>query len=74
VCHGPRGEGKQIGALKVPALSEGRPVTDPDARLFTQIHDGGGGMPTFKYTFTDEQIQDLVRFLRTELQVKAAGR
>lgn len=67
-CHGPQGEGKQIGTLKVPSLREGRPATDPDARLLTQIHDGGGGMPPFKYTLTDEQMQDLLRFLREELQ------
>jgi mono/diheme cytochrome c family protein len=73
-CHGPRGEGKQIGTLKVPSLREGRPATDPDARLLTQIHDGGGGMPPFKYTLTDEQIQDLLRFVREELQGNSAGR
>jgi mono/diheme cytochrome c family protein len=73
-CHGPQGEGKQIGTLKVPSLREGRPATDPDARLLAQIHDGGNGMPPFKYTLTDEQIQDLLRFLREELQGRAPAR
>jgi mono/diheme cytochrome c family protein len=67
-CHGPQGEGRQLGTLKVPALREGRPVTDPDARLLAQIQDGGNGMPPFKYTLTDEQIQDLFRFVREKLQ------
>jgi mono/diheme cytochrome c family protein len=67
-CHGQQGEGREIGTLKAPSLREGRPATDPDARLLAQIHDGGNGMPPFKYTLTDEQIQALVRFVRDELQ------
>ena len=74
VCHGPQGEGKQIGTLKVPSLREGAPATDPDARLLAQMHDGGKGMPPFKYTLTDEQIQDLLRFVREELQRRAPAR
>ncbi len=69
-CHGPSGEGKQIGTLQVPTLREGRAAQDPDARLLTQIHDGGNGMPPFKFTLTDDQIQDLLRFVREELQKK----
>jgi quinohemoprotein ethanol dehydrogenase len=68
VCHGPSGEGKQVGTLQVPPLREGRAVEDPDARLLSQIHDGGKGMPPFKFTLTDEQIQDLLRFVREEIQ------
>jgi mono/diheme cytochrome c family protein len=70
-CHGQQGEGRQLGTLKVPALREGQPVTDTDARLLAQIHDGGKGMPPFKYTLTDEQMQDLLRFVREELQGRA---
>jgi mono/diheme cytochrome c family protein len=68
VCHGLAGEGKQVGTLQVPPLREGRAVQDPDARLLSQIHDGGNGMPPFKFTLTDEQIQDLLRFIREEIQ------
>jgi mono/diheme cytochrome c family protein len=71
-CHGAQGEGRQLGTLKVPALREGRPVTDADAQLLAQIHDGGKGMPPFKYTLTDEQIEDLLRFVREELQGRGA--
>lgn len=74
MCHGAQGEGKQVGTLKVPSLREGRPATDPDERLFAQVHDGGNGMPPFKYTLTDEQIQDLVRFVREELQGRAPSK
>ena len=70
VCHGPRGEGKQLGTLTVPPLTQGAAMTDPDDRLFRQVYDGGKGMPPFKYTLTDEQIKDLVSFVRKEIQQK----
>ncbi|HEX8500380.1 MAG TPA: cytochrome c [Pyrinomonadaceae bacterium] len=69
-CHGAQGEGKQLGTLRVPTLREGAAVNDPDERLFSQISDGGKGMPPFKHTFDDRQIQDLVRFIREEFQGK----
>jgi mono/diheme cytochrome c family protein len=72
VCHGKQGEGQQVGTLRVPALSEGRPLTDPDERLFAQISDGGNGMPPFKFSLTDEQIHDLVRFVRENIQKRNA--
>ena len=69
-CHGAQGEGKQLGTLNVPSLRQGAPATDPDERLFSQISDGGKGMPPFKYTLDDRQIQDLVRYIREEFQGK----
>ena len=68
VCHGKDGEGGQVGTLRVPALREGRAVSDADERLFAQVSDGGNGMPPFKYSLTDEQIRDLVLFVRESLQ------
>ena len=62
--------GKQVGTLQVPPLREGRAVQEPDARLLTQIHDGGNGMPPFKYTLTDEEIQQLLSFVREVIQKK----
>jgi mono/diheme cytochrome c family protein len=70
VCHGPRGEGTQLGTMKIPPLNSGAALTDPDEKLFKQISDGGNGMPPFKATFDDAQIQDLIRFVREEIQKK----
>ncbi len=70
VCHGPQGEGKQLGTMKIPPLREGAALTDTDEKFFKQISDGGNGMPPFKYTFDDRQIQDLIRFVREEIQGK----
>ncbi|HLM57218.1 MAG TPA: cytochrome c [Pyrinomonadaceae bacterium] len=68
VCHGPRGEGKQLGALNVPSLREGRALTDPDERILSQIRDGGNGMPPFKHSLDERQIADLARYLRRDIQ------
>ena len=68
VCHGPRGEGTQLGTMKTPPLNSGAALTDPDERFFKQISDGGKGMPPFKHTLDDRQIEDLVRFIRQEIQ------
>jgi mono/diheme cytochrome c family protein len=72
MCHGKEGEGGQVGTLRVPALREGRPVSDTDERLFAQISDGGNGMPPFKFSLTDDQIRDLVRFVREDVQGRGA--
>jgi mono/diheme cytochrome c family protein len=74
VCHGRKGEGQQIGTLSVPALSAGRPASDSDERLFAQISNGGNGMPSFKFSLTDEQIKDLIRFVREDIQGRAASK
>ena len=68
VCHGPQGEGKQLGTMTIPSLRQGAAMTDPDQKLFKQVYDGGNGMPPFKHTLDDRQIQDLVRFIREEIQ------
>ena len=74
VCHGPRGEGKQLGTLNVPSLREGRALTDPDSRLLSQIRDGGNGMPPFKHQLDDTQIEALARFVRRDLQGRPGPR
>ncbi|HEX8337792.1 MAG TPA: cytochrome c [Pyrinomonadaceae bacterium] len=68
VCHGPRGEGTQLGTMKTPPLRSGAALTYPDEKFFKQISDGGNGMPPFKAMLDDRQIEDLVRFIREEIQ------
>jgi len=74
VCHGAEGEGKKIGNITAPPLRAGRALTDTDERITQQITEGGGGMPPFKYTLTDDQIQALVRFIRQAIQEGKAGK
>ena len=68
VCHGVQGQGTQLGTMKTPPLISGAALTDPDEKFLKQISDGGNGMPPFKYTLDDKQINDLVRFIREEIQ------
>ena len=69
-CHGPQGQGTQLGTMKTPPLNSGAALTDTDEKFFKQISDGGNGMIPFKYTLDDKQINDLVRFIREEIQGK----
>lgn len=70
VCHGMKGEGKQIGDKIAPDLRSEKIVKDSDEKLFLQISNGGGGMPAFKYQIDEEKIREMVRFIRAEIQGK----
>ncbi|HEY6807127.1 MAG TPA: c-type cytochrome [Pyrinomonadaceae bacterium] len=64
-CHGIDGEGLVIGGKAVPNLKKGKAQSDSDQRLKQQIEDGGKGMPPFRFELTPDQIDDVVRFIRT---------
>jgi len=70
VCHGAKGEGKQVGEKYAPDLKSEKIVNDTDEKLFQQISNGGGGMPAFKYQLTDDQIKEMIQFIRKEIQKK----
>lgn len=76
-CHKENGEGGlfelEDQKLKVPSLREGEAVEDTDRQLARQIANGGKGMPAFKSRLSQEQIEDLVRFIREEFQGRAAA-
>ena len=73
-CHGAEGEGgvKTVDEkkLKVPSLSTGHALKDPDEDFVEQIMKGGDGMPEFKDKLSAEEINLLVRFIRHEFQGK----
>ena len=73
-CHGADGRGSwraRIFLMRPGDLSDPRLMDRlPDDYLFTLIKNGGAtlgkpGMPSFGYHMTDEQIRELVRYLRT---------
>jgi cytochrome c551 len=79
-CHGEKGEGGPVKIegkrLKVPSLTEGHGLSHTDAELAKQIANGGDGMPAFKDRLNQDQINNLVRFIRRDIQagkVPAAG-
>jgi len=73
-CHGANGHGSWrawLFLLRPSDLGEARRVDAlSDEYLFTLIKNGGAtigkpGMPAFGYHLTDEEIRELVRYLRT---------
>src|SRR2546423_517546 len=74
-CHGTSGEGGEFEVdgkkLKAPSLRAEHAKKHDDAWLAKKISEGGDGMPAFKKRLTAEQIDNLVRFIRQDLQAGA---
>jgi mono/diheme cytochrome c family protein len=62
-CHGEKGEGG-IGPSFKTGLAMNRTVED----LATRIGTGSGQMPSFKDKLSQEQIQELAKFVYKEIQ------
>jgi mono/diheme cytochrome c family protein len=60
-CHGVAG----ISGGKGPSLADARERLKPE-EIYTQIHDGGKSMPPFGQQLRDDQINDLVSYLRSK--------
>lgn len=73
-CHGEDGTGgtKTVDGkkLKVPTLRGGHALGHFDEDFIKQINKGGDGMPAFKDKLTPAQLNELVHFIRHELQGK----
>lgn len=71
-CHGEKGEGGPVKIegkrLKVPSLLEGHGLEHTDEQFAKQIANGGDGMPAFKDRMNEQQINNMVRFLRRDIQ------
>ena len=71
-CHQDKGEGGMVKIegkrIKVPSLLEGHGLEHSDAEFAKQIAQGGDGMPAFKDRLNDKQINDLVRYIRRDIQ------
>jgi mono/diheme cytochrome c family protein len=72
-CHGPDGKGGPVKLedgtrLRVPSLREGHALRHPDSDYVKQIREGGDGMPAFKDKLNQQQIDDLIHFIRHEFQ------
>ena len=68
-CHGAEGEGRPLGSVSVPPFKSDFVVKLTDEQLYNWVSRGGGNMPSFKSTLTEEQMRGLVRHVR-ELQSK----
>ena len=74
VCHGEKAEGgmKEVEGkkFKVPSLREGHALKHTDDKFMNQITGGDEEMPAFKDKLSQDEIRDLVRFIRKEFQGK----
>jgi mono/diheme cytochrome c family protein len=72
ICHGANAEGGRVEVegkrLKVPSLTKGHALEHPDDKLIKQIAEGDDEMPAFKDKLSSQEINDLVDFIRKELQ------
>ena len=78
VCHQANGEGGTVKLedgtkLKVPSLKADRTIRHSDKDYHSQIYRGGEGMPAFKEKLSEDEINNLIRFIRTEIQGNARG-
>ena len=60
-CHGVAG----LSGGKGPSLAEVRKRRTPEA-MYQQIHEGGKSMPAFGDQLTEDQIKDLIQYLRSK--------
>jgi mono/diheme cytochrome c family protein len=62
-CHGVNG----VGTKKAPAVADlWKDKTWTDERLTSQILDGGQKMPPFRDSVTDDEVTDLIAYLRAK--------
>jgi len=73
-CHGPTGEGglakvdnKQI---KVPSLKAEHAIKHTDEQITKMITNGEEAMPAFKDKMSQQEIADMVKFVRKNFQGK----
>lgn len=61
-CHGPRG----ISLLPyAPSFARGERLMQPDIALLTSIRNGRNAMPGFMGLLRDQEILDVISYLRT---------
>lgn len=66
-CHGADGlaSGPIGKSMKVPSFKDPAEIKASDARLFTSTKDGKNKMPAYSGKLTDDQIRDVVKYIRT---------
>lgn len=71
-CHGENAAGGRVQVegreIKVPNLTGDHARKPTDERLAAKIAEGDDEMPAFKDKLNQQQIHDLVRFIRKEFQ------
>ena len=61
-CHGMNGQAIEPG---VPDFSRGESLYAPDVDLVRVLRDGDGHLPTFRGLLSDEELRDVIAYIRT---------
>jgi mono/diheme cytochrome c family protein len=73
-CHGPNGEGGLVKVddkqIKVPSLKADHAIKHTDDQIAKMITTGEEAMPSFKDKMSQQEIGDMVKFVRTNFQGK----
>jgi mono/diheme cytochrome c family protein len=73
-CHGPNGEGGLVKVekkqIKVPSLKAEHAIKHTDDQLTKMITNGEEEMPAFKDKLSQQEIADMVKFVRHHFQGK----
>lgn len=70
ICHGREGNGKEMSDKLIPSLRYGAAAQKSEEELYLQIKEGKLPMPAFKNQLTEEEIRNMARFIRRDLQRK----
>ncbi len=71
ICHGIEANGKEMDGRLIPSLRYGAAATKTEAEIYEQIKHGKLPMPAFENQLTEEEIQQMVKFIRHDLQGKS---
>lgn len=73
-CHGPQGEGGPVKVdnkqIKVPSLKSDHAIKHTDDQIAKMITNGEEAMPAFKDKMSQQEISDMVKYVRTHFQGK----
>ena len=61
-CHGPDGRGLAAGT---PDFQAGAALMQPDLTIYRTVSGGKGGMPSFRGILDEQEILDVIAYLRT---------
>lgn len=70
ICHGREGNGKEMSDKLIPSLRYGAAAQKSEEELYQQIKEGKRPMPAFKSQLSEEEMRNMARFIRRDLQGK----
>lgn len=62
VCHGADGRGTVPG---VPDFGRGQGLLAPDGSIARKLRSGGGGMPAYEGLLREQQLLDVIAYVRS---------